>query len=51
MLSITRNPVRARVVPLLAVAVAALALSAAPGVSHPSAGPSVTHVADSEWGD
>ncbi|HLK44163.1 MAG TPA: hypothetical protein VKV34_12540 [Thermoleophilia bacterium] len=51
MQSIPSSPARLRVVPLLAVALAALTLGVVPAVSHPAAGSSVTHVADSEWGD
>jgi hypothetical protein len=51
MQSIPRSPVRARFVPLLAVALAALTLGVVPTVSHPAVGSSVTHLADSEWGD
>lgn len=49
--SISRSAARSRVVPLLAAAVMALALGVAPAAAHPAVGPSVTHVADSEWGD
>jgi hypothetical protein len=48
---ILSSAARVRVVPLLAVAMMALALGVAPAVSHPAAGSSVTHMADSEWGD
>jgi hypothetical protein len=51
MLSIPRSPARVGVVPLLAIALAALTFGSVPAVSHPAAGSSVTRVADSEWGD
>jgi hypothetical protein len=49
--SIARSQVRSRVVPLLAATVVAMTMSFAATVAHPAVGASVTHVADSEWGD
>lgn len=46
-----RSAARSRVAPLLAAAVMVLTVGVAPVVAQPAAGPSVTHVADSEWGD